>query len=173
LHGPQGEDLSGFMGAEKEKTLMEWRVHLARRQPRKTIGAIAAVLAGSGLVFISSRNPLLAALCVLLLLAAAAEFLFPVCYRLTESGAYMRNFLSFRHLPWTQVRRCYRGQQGIKLSPLSRSGWREAFRGLYLWVEGEQQERAVEIIRALRPSATEARSPRNVRRASGQRESPR
>lgn len=139
------------MDKNGERVLLEWRTHLALRQPRKALLTAAAILLGSLIVLISSRNPLLAGVCVLVLLAALAEFLFPLHYRLTEGGAQMRNFLSVRYLPWERVRRCYRGARGIKLSPLARPDWREAFRGLTLWVEGEQQEQAVAVIRALRP----------------------
>ncbi len=148
----------------KEEVLLSWRTHLARRQPRRAGGVIALVLAAAGLVLISSRNPLLAVGCVLALSAAAGEFLFPIHYRLTARGAYMRNFLSLRFLPWTQVRRCHRGPRGIKLSPLAYPSRLEAFRGLHLWVEGARQEQAVEIIRALRPA--QAASTLNAERST-------
>jgi hypothetical protein len=140
----------------REQVLLEWKIYLAFRQPKKACAVIAAVLAASLLVWITSHSPLLAVLCLLLLVAAVSEFLLPIHYRLTERGAHMRNFLAVRSLPWEQVRRCCRGPQGIKLSPLSYPSWREAFRGIHLWIEGEEQERAVEIIRALRPSQPEA-----------------
>ena len=140
---------------EKEKILMAWSIWLIRRQPRRAMLAIAAVFFASLVVMLSSRNPLLAGVAVLLLLSAISEYLFPLHYRLTEQGIHMRNFLTFRYLPWKQVRYCYKGPQGIKLSPLPHSSWRDAFRGIHLWVEGEEQERVAEIIRAHRPAPPE------------------
>jgi len=140
----------------KEEVLLEWRIHLALKQPKKACALIGAIFAAALLVLVSFRNPLLAALCLLLLLASTAEFLFPIHYRLTQSGAYMRNFLSLRYLPWERVRRCCRGPQGIKLSPLSVPSWREAFRGIHLWIQGDEQDRAVEVIRSLRAAAVKA-----------------
>lgn len=131
---------------------MEWRVHLARTQPRKTAFTVGAILFCSVVVFLTSSNILLAGLAALLLAAALGEFLFPIHYRIDDKGVHMRNFLSFRFLPWEEVRGCYRGSAGIKLSPLQRKSWRESFRGVRLWADEETQEKAIEIIRALRPS---------------------
>lgn len=136
---------------EKDKILLSWSVRLIRRRPRRALLAIAAVFFASLAVLLSSHNPLLAGIAVLLLLSAISEYLFPIHYRLTEQGIHMRNFLTFRYLPWPQVRYCYKGSQGIKLSPLPNSSWRAAFRGISLWVEGEEQERVAEIIRKYRP----------------------
>ncbi|NIM04562.1 MAG: hypothetical protein GTO55_01415 [Armatimonadetes bacterium] len=141
---------------KNERVLLEWQTHLALSQPKKTYAVITAVLAASFTVLVCFRDPLLAAVCMFLLVSAVAEFLFPIRYRLTETGAYVRNLFSSRYLPWERVSRCYRGPQGIKLSPLSHPGWREAFRGVHLRVEGEEQEKVVEIIRALRASVSEA-----------------
>lgn len=131
---------------------MEWRVHLARSQPRRTAYTIGAILLCCGIVFVASSNILLAGICGLLLAAALGEFLFPIHYRIDEKGVHMRNLLSFRFLPWSDVRRCYRGPSGIKLSPLRNRSWREAFRGIHIWLPADEQERVVDLIRALRSS---------------------
>jgi hypothetical protein len=146
--------------SEKDKTLLSWSVRLIRRRPRRALLGIAAVCFAYMVVLLSSHNPLLAGIAVLLLLSAISEYLFPIHYRLTEQGIHMRNFLTFRYLPWAQVRYCYKGSQGIKLSPLPHSSWRDAFRGISLWVEGEEQERVAEIIRKYRhlPPETTARA---------------
>lgn len=143
--------------AAKEIVLMEWQVHLARRQPAKLWPTLVAMIAAGLLVQLATRNPLLAILTLLLLAFAAGEFLFPIHYRLTESGVYVRNLLNIRYLPWSGLRRCYRGKQGIKLSPLPYGGWREAFRGIQLRVEGEAQEPIIELINQMRPEVPEAK----------------
>ena len=138
------------MTQDHNQVLLEWRVHLAKNKPQQLIKPAIATVMGAVIVWQSTHNPLLALLMVVLLVLATAEFLFPVYYRLTEDGIYMRNFLTVRTLPWNKVRRCYRGARGIKLSPLAKADWREGFRGIYLWVEGAQQEQVVELIRAHR-----------------------
>jgi hypothetical protein len=145
------------MLAVKEKALLEWQVHLARRQPAKLLPTLGAIIAATLLMQIATHNPLLALATLLLLAFAAGEFLFPVHYRLTESGASARNLLNYRFLPWEQLRRCYRGPEGIKLSPLPYGGWREAFRGIQLRVEGAEQEKVAELINRLRPEQSRRR----------------
>jgi len=142
--------------AAKEKVLMQWQVHLARRRPAKLALTLVAIFIAALLVQLITSNLLLSLLALLLLALAVGEYLFPIHYRLTENGAYARNLFTIRYLPWRDLRRCYRGQEGIKLSPLAYGGWREAFRGLQLRAEGEAQEPIIELIRQLRPETAEA-----------------
>jgi hypothetical protein len=144
--------------AAKEKVLMAWQVHLARRQPAKLSLILGAMFAAAFLVQLATHNLLLSLLALLLLTLAVGEYLFPIHYRLTENGVYARNFLNLRYLPWSALRRCYRGPEGIKLSPLAYGGWREAFRGIQLRVEGDAQEPIIELIRQMRPEAPEAKT---------------
>jgi hypothetical protein len=108
-------------------------------------------------VQLATHNLLLSLLVLLLLALAVGEYLFPIHYRLTENGVYARNLFNLRYLPWRDLRRCYRGKQGIKLSPLAYGGWREAFRGIQLRVEGEAQEPIIDLIRQMRPETPEAK----------------
>jgi hypothetical protein len=115
---------------------LTWRVHLARRQPGRAAVAVAAALAAGawGYLLLGGLLPALAG--TGLLLAAVAEFLLPVQYRLTPEGAEARNLLLWRRIAWPEVQRVYTGAETIKLSPLPSGGRREAFRGVLLRLDG-------------------------------------
>jgi hypothetical protein len=130
-----------------------WLVHLGRRQWYRSLIIMAIILAAALVVQMSARNPVLTILAIVLLVAAVAEYIFPIHYRLNRTGVEMRNFLTWRRMRWHEVHRCTRGPQGIKISPLRRPDWREPFRGIHIWVEGEEQERLVEAIRNWRALA--------------------
>lgn len=144
------------VSSSQAKTVLELRTHMACHAPRKAALVAAGIIAAAFLVLVSLKNPLLAGATVLLLVSATSEFLLPIRYRFTPQGVEMRNFLTFRVIRWDQVQRCYRGPQGIKISPLTHRGRREAFRGIQVWVEGEEQDRIVETILSLwhRPEET-------------------
>lgn len=114
---------------------MSWTVHLAARRPRATVLAILLILLGLFAVRAlggPALPPAIYLIAALVLLGSIAEFLFPVTYTLDERGAHARHFGSRRVLAWADVRRVYLRPDGIKLSPLARPDWREAYRGVLL-----------------------------------------
>ena len=136
-------------------TGLEWRVHLAAREPAK--GAVAAGLCflagGVALAAFGSLGTALAAAVVLM--AAVGEFVFPVTYRLSAKGAEARNTFYWRRIEWGEVRRVYLGPDAVKLSPLAHGGPREAFRGVVLRCE-ENREAVLEAIERYRDAAAPA-----------------
>jgi hypothetical protein len=81
-----------------------------------------------------------------------AEFLLPTRYRLAPTAAEARNLFFWRRIEWREVKRVYLAQEEIKLSPLLRPGRQEAFRGVLLRCEANQ-ERVLEAIRKFRDAA--------------------
>ena len=126
------------LSRQPEPVLLEWRVHLARRPPLRAAVSLAMVIAAACSAWVVMGSPLFAVTVALLLLAAIADGLFPIRYRMTPQGVSARGVWSLRRMRWPQVRRCYRDAHGIKLSPLSRHSRLEAYRGLYLWLEGNE-----------------------------------
>ena len=126
-------------GALADGETLEWRVYLARRQPARATVAVGVILgvAAWGYVAFGSLLPGLAG--AALLLGAVGEFLFPVTYRLSPEYAEARGPLSWRRIAWKEVKRVYAGDGEIKLSPLAHPGPREAFRGVLLRCEANQE----------------------------------
>jgi hypothetical protein len=118
--------------AESEARRLEWRVHLARNEPRKAAGAVLAAVLAAGAAWLLFANPLLALAAAAAVIGAVAEFLFPIRHRLTAEGAEVRYGLSCSFIAWRQVRKCYLFPDGVKLSPLGKPGRLEVFRGVFL-----------------------------------------
>jgi hypothetical protein len=137
-------------------TVLEWRVHLARRQPRRAFIVAVAVVATAAICQAAFHQPLFSLAAGLLVALSTADFILPIHYRLTEAGVHMRSGLAIRRLPWSQVRSCYRDAWGVKVSPLARRSRLEVFRGIYLWFGDDNAQRVIEIIAAHRAPAESA-----------------
>jgi hypothetical protein len=131
---------------------MEWTVHLGRRHPGRAVAVAAVVLLASLLAQVVFRSPLGFWMTAALLLGATAEFLFPVRYRLTPTFAEARGVLFWRRIEWKEVKRLLVGNREIKLSPLKHPSPREAFRGVVLRCE-EDQDGLLAAVRRFREAA--------------------
>lgn len=118
---------------------LEWQVHRARGRPfEAAVVAGAAVCAGMLCQSLFHSLPF-ALFSVMAVLGATAEFLFPIRYRLNAEGAELRNLHNWRRIGWEEVKKVYVGEREVKLSPLSRPGRREAFRGVLLQCPDNQE----------------------------------
>jgi len=131
---------------------LEWRVHLARKAPRKAATLVLLTLAAAALCFFLFRNWLFAGFTAAALLGATADFLFPIRYRLTPEAAEMRNLHNWRRITWDEVKKAYLLEDGIKLSPLAVRTRLEPFRGVLLrFGPGDgSQERVLAAVRKFR-----------------------
>jgi hypothetical protein len=118
---------------------LTWSLHLARRRPRQAAAAAALILLASLVAGYGFGSPLLGALACLLLVASVSDYLFPLRFFLSENGAEARGLVHRRRIAWSQVRRVVRDDLGVKLSPLARPSRLEAYRGIYLWFEGNAE----------------------------------
>ncbi len=123
-----------------EPCAVEWTVHLARRDLRKTAAALVAAAGGALIAGFGFRSVAAGILTVVLLLGSLSDYLLPVRYRLGPEGIEARGPLFRRKMQWSQVCRAVRDPAGVKLSPLPRHSRREAYRGIYLWFEGNEPE---------------------------------
>lgn len=119
---------------------LTWTVHLARRRPRQAAAAVALILLAGAAAGYGFQNLLLGLLAAALLTASVADYLFPVRYRLDETGIHVRGLLHRRRMEWRQVRRAVKDELGVKLSPLPHRSRLEAYRGIYLWFAGNESE---------------------------------
>ncbi|NLC57190.1 MAG: hypothetical protein GX774_10165 [Armatimonadetes bacterium] len=143
------------MPEDPARSVLQWRVHLARRRPAALVPLLLVLTAALVLAHAVFRHPLPVALTALVLLSAVAEYLLPVVYRLTPSGVTRRNGLSYTVLEWERVRRVQMDDDGVKLSPLGTASPLEAFRGVYLRFPEEESLRArlEEALRVYCPAA--------------------
>ena len=126
---------------------LEWTVHLARRNPRKTALALVILALAAVAAWWGFQSILAGILSLVLLLGSVSDYLFPVRYRLSEDGIEAAGLVFRRRMKWGEVRRVVRDDLGVKLSPLSRHSRLEAYRGIYLWFGGNGEEVMEEIER--------------------------
>lgn len=119
---------------------LTWSLHLAGRHPRKAAAAVALILLASLVAGYAFASPLLGLLACLLLIASVSDYLFPLHFVLSENGAEARGLIHRRRIAWSQVRRVVRDDLGVKLTPLARPSRLEAYRGIYLWFEGNAEQ---------------------------------
>ena len=133
--------------------LLTWRVHLLRGQVKRLplLGGVGLAVLGMGVLLFHTL--LLAALPLLALIMSLSEFLFPCRYTLTVQGARARLGLMTLEIAWADVRHVYVGADGIKLSPLARTGSRmEPLRGVFLRF-ADNELAVTDMVRRLRQEA--------------------
>lgn len=125
-------------GTAAEETILEWRVHLAAREPGRAALVWLIVVAAGGWAVFLFHHIVPGLITILLLTGAAGEYLLPVTYRLTTVAAEARSPLMWRRVAWADVRRVYASEDSVKLSPLKYGGRRETFRGVLLRCAGNR-----------------------------------
>lgn len=129
--------------------LMEWSIHMARKQPAKAVLAIAiiAFVIAVGWVWV---HPFIAFLMALFLLNVVGEFLFPIRYRVTKEGIEVSSFLHDRKIRWEQIQRFEVFNDSLFLSPYPKPSRLDNLRGVWLRWDGETEgfQRLVQICQA-------------------------
>ena len=141
------------MGPESpaaEEEVLAWTVHLARENRSKLAVCVGATVLTSCAAF-HVIGPAAAIAVAAVMIASVAEFVFPVTYRITTSGAECRMLLKVSTISWANVRRCYIDDLGIKLSPLDRRSRIETFRGVYLRFS-DNRTQVTEAVKRMRES---------------------
>ncbi len=131
-----------------QEASLSWSVYLLRRHPGH-LGRIGAALLG---VFALSlclfHSFWLALLPVAAVLFSLAEFVFPIHYTLTASGASARYGPTALEIRWVDVRHAYLTDEGIKLSPLRVKNSRfEPLRGVFLRFDDTNREAVIAAVR--------------------------
>jgi hypothetical protein len=138
---------------------MEWRVHLARRRPGQAAAALVVIAAGSVCAAIGFRGWWAGALAAIVMVGSVGDFLFPIRYVIGDAAVEARGLLLRRRVAWTQVRRVVRDELGVKLSTLRRPSRLEAYRGIYLWFEGNAADVMAAIAHHMEAAGGDDRQP--------------
>jgi hypothetical protein len=134
---------------EKEETLLEWSVHLFKREKRyrsilATVAVVTALVGGWVLI----RDPLVVAVYALIIFFALGGFFFPVKYRVTDKGVYSFAWTGPRFMPWDRIKRCYKNEHGVKLSVFEYPSPMESFRGLFIRF-GDKRDEVLSLVKRL------------------------
>ena len=140
-----------------ETTILAWRVHRLREEPRGiplVAGGYAAALLLWWWVF---PQPIALVVPLFALTGALSDYLFPISFRLTTRGAYADCAASRLFLAWGDVKRASSGKDGVFLSPLARPSRLDGWRGVRLRFGGGNEEAVRDTARTLWHDATGAK----------------
>ena len=132
----------------KEKIVLSWRVHLAKEYPGKLICSVLAIVLAS-LAAHYAIGGIASIAVAIIMVASASDFLFSVKYEISKDGATCKTLLKMASISWENVKHCYIDEHGIKLSPLEQQSRLEAFRGVYLRFQ-DNQEQVIDVVKSLR-----------------------
>ena len=154
----RGDGVDTLDGVDAEvgsrEVLLAWSVHLAASRPRRAAVIVLVALASALLCHQLFGNLLFALFSCAVILAATAEFLFPIRFQLDSEGAEMRNLHNWRRIAWVDVKKAYLLEDGLKLSPLGVRSRLENFRGVFLrFGPGGDREAVLAVVKACRDAA--------------------
>jgi len=136
--------------ADDEEIVLRWRVHPAREEPRKLMVVVGVLAAVAALAYFWVGSVFFAVVMVFAVCGMLADFLFPTTYTITKTHVVASTSgITKRVIAWSDVKRCYIDDFGIKLSPLNRKSRLEAYRGVYLRF-GDFKDEVVETVKKLR-----------------------
>lgn len=127
--------------------ILEWTVHLFAARPGQVWLVIATASLAAVVGKLALQHWMGAVLGVLFIAMAAAEYLFPIRYRLSSSGVSCTYGLAHLVMQWSDVRRVEYDNGGVRLSPFRKPTRLDAFRGLYLRYAADGNGPAPEQIR--------------------------
>ncbi|HWP30925.1 MAG TPA: hypothetical protein VNK96_04250 [Fimbriimonadales bacterium] len=119
---------------------LQWKVHLARKNPGKAMIVLMAAITGGLLGLFLSGTIWMAIIGFVVIVASLADFLLPIYYRLDEQSAKSRCGFIVSEIRWENVKRVIEGDDGIKLSPLEKPSRLSPFRGVFLRTNGNKEE---------------------------------
>jgi hypothetical protein len=135
---------------------LNWTIHRAKESPRKTVVALAFVLAFvafSWVVF----GPMLGLLAVVVLFLALNTYFLPITYTLSDKGIEVDKRLFTARYEWKQFRRWFRTSGGIVISPFSRKNYLDNFRGVHLMLPPDPQPVSVYLEKRFAPPPADDR----------------
>jgi hypothetical protein len=146
--------------ADRDETvLLEWTVHLMRRDPQRAgvvFAAMAFVVLMGYLIF---RSPIYSLAGLFMVFSATSEYFLPTRYKLTTERAFASCGAGRFEIPWSGVNRLLEAPDAVKLSPLKAASRLDSFRGVLLRFgpEGGPGERE-EVMRIVENRLAEARA---------------
>lgn len=117
---------------EKSENVLEWRVHKAKENPRKTFGTILLLLFIGLAIFFLWQELFLTGLSVAILFCSIVTYFLPITYRLDEQGVTRTILGAAQHRQWSEFKSFYIDKNGILLSPFNEKSFLETYRGIFL-----------------------------------------
>lgn len=124
----------------KSELSLRWSSHPLKKNVWVSILIVIFLLAIWFVVYLTTRNPFLVALSVVIMLGSLSSFFLPTRYELDDDKVKIRYLLSMRERKWGMFRSYYVDKNGVLLSPFERPSRLENFRGLYIRFDNNQDQ---------------------------------
>lgn len=127
-HSQVQTDLRGL----ENSVLLEWRRHLVKDDPSRVWVVFCSAAFCMTVAWLLFHNVLLCAAALFMLASATSEYLLPISYRLTQTGASCRYGANRFEMEWDKVKRVLIYSDGVRLSPIAAPSRLDAYRGVFL-----------------------------------------
>lgn len=125
---------------DESATPLRWEVRLYDAAPKKRLAIFAVAWATGAFGILVFGNVVLGLLGVGAILGSTTEFWLPLRYVVDAEGAKVRCGLVETAITWDRVKRAVLADDGVKLSPLAKTGPMGPFRGVYLRFADNREE---------------------------------
>jgi hypothetical protein len=128
--------------------MLSWTAHPAARRPKDAMLAACVISLAMYAVLAGARSAWLAVLAGVVLVIAAAPFLFRTHYRLDAQGISERRGFVTRSRRWDELRRFELGRDAALVSPYARARWLDRYRGITIYFDGGDRAAVVAALEA-------------------------
>jgi uncharacterized membrane protein len=126
---------------------LKWSSHPLKKNFWVTILVVIFLFAIWLGVYLTTGNPLLLALSVVIMLGSLSSFFLPTRYELDDDKVKIIYLISMRERRWDTFRSYYVDKNGVLLSPFERPSRLENFRGLYIRFN-KNKEQVVDFVKS-------------------------
>jgi hypothetical protein len=126
---------------------LRWSSHPLKRNAWVSILVVIFLFAVWSGVYLTTGNPLLLALSVVIMLGSLSSFFLPTRYELDDDKVKIIYLISMRERKWGTFRSYYVDKNGVLLSPFERPSRLENFRGLYIRFN-QNKEQVVDFVKS-------------------------
>lgn len=144
-HTPAAKQKDQLPDIRKNEGL-KWSVHLAGRHPLRTAVILQAIIFAFLFGWFLFHSLLLSLIGSALIFSSTTEYLLPIHYLLSPRGATAMWGWTRFEIAWDQVKRLIDTDDGLRLSPLEKSGKLDAFRGVQLRFDPGNKDKILNLI---------------------------
>jgi len=131
----------------RSEASLKWASHPLKKNVWVSILVVIFLFAIWFVVYLTTRNPFLVALSVVIMLGSLSSFFLPTRYELDDDKVKIRYLLSMREKKWEMFRSYYMDKNGVLLSPFDKPSRLENFRGLYIRFD-HNKEQVVDFVKS-------------------------
>lgn len=131
--------------------LLSWKIHMARRNPSRSIAVVILILICSYFIFYTMEDFFFTLIATFVLIIMVLPYYLPTTYTLTEEGVRRKMLFSNQSRAWSEFNRYDSDKNAIKLYTMKQSSRLDNYRS-FLLICNKNKEQVIEIIEKKLPS---------------------